>query len=426
MSSLAAALRVWWQPLAEVARAFSLRTRLIIFFGPIYFGLAFRYLNITTIGAVLALTPLALVVVLSFVRDKGVGKYPTSFLVFATLAWAVMLLAINIVNVPKSLYHDEPLLTEAALDGVARGQNPYTMNFRGTIVDTWGGHGNQAGYIRGLYPGWDHYVYLPGILVSSLPVYALVKPLTGWYDQRLVYALAYIALMTVGWQALKKSPIREPLMLAFFLSPSFSALFIGFNDVVMVVFLLWAVMMLSTPWLYAATGLYAFALLSKQSAIFSLPFLIPIFFARAKSLKINAIKLVVVFLAVAMVLVGPFALRSFSGFFDDTVKFFFTASYPITGEGFSRLLLLLGVVRRDDNYPFWIFQLAAVLPTLVIALRQLRRSWTPPRALLATAATVAVASFFSRYFHPSHAHAIILLATGAYLVGEAERSRASV
>ena len=83
---------------------------------------------------------------------------------------------------PRGSYsHDGGVLqTEATIDFLLQGKNPYREDYTATPMATWG----HPDFRTALY----HYPYLPWTFVFSAPFY-LVGQVVGFYDQRIVYLL---------------------------------------------------------------------------------------------------------------------------------------------------------------------------------------------------------------------------------------------
>lgn len=406
----------------ELAEQFSLRSWLLLFFGPTFFGASHRYLGTGSVGSVALLAVLGAIVVLSLLSDRGMVRWPGAWFTYAGLCWVVLLLAVNVINVPKHQFHDEVLLTESALSGITHGVDPYAMDFHNTIVERWVGHAGMSGYLNGEYPNWSHYVYFPGLLAVSLPPYVVLHGLFGWYDQRLVYLITLIILMIAFSRALRRSPVRDALLIAFFLNPFFSTMFIGFNDIVAITALVLTALSFRRKKPYTSAVLFGFSLVSKQIMVLSIPFFLFLLVKSAKASRRSPFIVLATAGTTAAAIIAPFFLWSPNAFIDDTVKFFQNA-YPIAGEGFSKLLLLAGAVQPDSSYPFLALQLAFTVPVVVLLFRWLQRAWSPRRAMFATVLALLPMEFFSRYFQPSHAATLILLALAGFLIPDGSEER---
>lgn len=430
---------MWMNPMPEASRyirdsfveAFrwlrrvSIRSWILVFFGPLFALLAAWIGRIPASVVAVAAAPLVTVIVASVaadVRRKPFGTWLTK----AVVAWAIAYVAVSIIAVPKHNLHDELLITQVAMEKISDGEDPYGANYRGTIVDLWTGHELRLSYVNGVYPGWDHYVYLPGFFAVSYPVYLIVHGLTGAYDQRIVYLIAYAALTVGAWMSLKRSPIREPLTLVFVLNPFFMNVTYGFNDLLPIALFAVTGYLMAHKKLFAAAVCYGLMLATKQTMALTIPFMIPAFIHTAATMKRSAVPMLAAVAATAALVILPFFLWSPSRFFNDTVSFFFSSTaYPIHGEGLSGLLKTAGLVTENQYFPFWIFQIFATLPLAAYFMRRTLRSPDLHEPFFGSAVTIGVLWFFSRYFLTSHAHGIILLLALSFIISESQRSYAS-
>ena len=125
----------------------------------------------------------------------------------------------------------------------------------------------------------------------------------------------------------------------------------------------------------------------------------------------------------------PFLVWDAYAFWDDVVLYNAGASawsYPVSGIGFSSLLLWLGVIPyRTAEFPFWIFEIAAAIPVAVITIRRLAADPTLPRIAYGYALTLLAFLFFGRYFQPSYLGYIAAAVTPALFLAGA-RARPAV
>ncbi len=402
----------------------SFRSWILVFFGPLFALLTAWIGRIPAVVAAAVSVPMVMTVVASVIADVRRKPFGT-WLTKAAVAWAIAYVAVSIVAVPKHKLHDELLITQVAMEKISSGEDPYGADYRGTIVDRWTGHDLKLSYVNGVYPGWDHYVYLPGFFAVSYPVYLVVHGLTGAYDQRIVYLMAYAALTIGTWMSLKRSPVREPLTLVFALNPFFMNVTYGFNDLLPIALFALTGFLMAHKKPFAAAVCYGLALATKQTMALTIPFMIPAFIHTAATMKRSVMPMLAVAAAAAAVVVLPFFLWSPSRFFNDTVGFFFSSTaYPIHGEGLSGLLKRAGLVTESQYFPFWIFQVAATLPLVGYFMRRTLRSSDLREPFFGAAVTIGVLWFFSRYFLTSHAHGIILLIALSFIISESQRTHA--
>jgi len=410
---------------AEVFRRLSnvsMRSWILLFLGPMYTFFGTWMSGISTTIRIVSSIPLVMVIGWSLFADV-VKKPSGTWITKIVMAWVILFIAMTIVVVPKDRLHDELLLTEASLQKITSGVDPYAADFRGTVVDQWYGHPTHESYVNGVYPAWDHYVYLPGFFVISIPFYAVAHGVAGWYDQRLIYLLAYAAILAGAWTQLRKSPIREPLTVILALNPFLTTASYGFNDLLPVMLLMITGLALAKKRTYLAAGAYGLALATKQTMLLTVPFLLPPFIRIVRDTSRSLTRAVSIVFGVMAAVIVPFLLWSSWNMYDDTVRFFYGSSaYPVSGEGISAILLKIGVVKADQYYPFWLLQLVIAVPLMVVFWRWARRQSSLTGPFLAATGAISVFWFFSRYFLPAHAYVIILLVIISFVIGEAQRS----
>ena len=110
-----------------------------------------------------------------------------------------------------------------------------------------------------------------------------------------------------------------------------------------------------------------------------------------------------VFLLVAFV---PFLINDFAAFYDDVVRYNAGGAawtYPISGMGFSAILLALGLIPyRQADFPFALIEIAVAAP---IAAWWFIRLWQRPTIatlLAGYALTLLAFLFFGRYFQGNY------------------------
>jgi hypothetical protein len=127
------------------------------------------------------------------------------------------------------------------------------------------------------------------------------------------------------------------------------------------------------------------------------------------------------FLAVTFM---PFLINDFAAFYDDVVNYNAGGAawtYPISGMGFSALLLAFGVIPFPQaDFPFAAIEIAVAMP---IALWWMWRLWKQPTlATLLTGYALSLLAFlfFGRYFQGNYLGYILAVATPVlFLTAEA-------
>jgi len=79
-----------------------------------------------------------------------------------------------------------------------------------------------------------------------------------------------------------------------------------------------------------------------------------------------------------------------------------TLAYTLGAEFAGAVLLLLGLVHRQDYFPFGLFQAAAIAAAAWFGLRALLARPTARRWMVAYVALFFALAFFARYFNDSH------------------------
>ncbi len=120
----------------------------------------------------------------------------------------------------------------------------------------------------------------------------------------------------------------------------------------------------------------------------------------------------------------PFLVHDLGAFWDDVVSYNSGGaawSYPISGLGFSAVLLATGVVTYpQEGFPFWAFELLAAAPIAVWALVRLRRAPRIDTLLLGYALTLLAFGYFGRYFNGNHLGFIVAVAAPVPFLRAAE------
>ena len=102
----------------------------------------------------------------------------------------------------------------------------------------------------------------------------------------------------------------------------------------------------------------------------------------------------------------PFLVNDFGAFYDDVVRYNAGGAawtYPISGMGFSALLLSIGVIPyRQADFPFAAIELAVATPIAIWWLVRLWRNPTIPTLLAGYALTLLAFLFFGRYFQGNY------------------------
>ncbi|MBI4092577.1 MAG: DUF2029 domain-containing protein [Candidatus Kerfeldbacteria bacterium] len=409
-------------PLKEVLAPTSARTWVLFFFGSLMAWLAFPFLRVAAFSMIALSLPLMVALMVSVISDYSGQPRSHAWIVALAIGWMVMLVSISLARLPKR-NSDEALLTEVALQGMTQGINPYSRDYRGTQLDTWVGDLREFG---GVHPVATRYIYLPGHLVLSMPFYVILKKISGWYDQRVVYLAAYLMLVGLSWWSLRVSPLRDPLVLSLALNPFLFFVFNGFNDLLVLSLLSVAGFAMATRRLSAAAVILGLAIATKQSAWVLAPFFLLALHQAGQSKWSSTLRCVAITVGVALLVLLPFVIWSPADFYDDTIRYFTSGSpFSNAGEGISGLLRAISP-NSPGPFPFWTWQVFFSLPIVVTLLWRSRIRPSTQKYFFFSALALSAAWFFSRYFLPAHMSVIIILITLSFLIGEVERTNKSL
>jgi hypothetical protein len=214
----------------------------------------------------------------------------------------------------------------------------------------------------------------------------------------------------------------------------------GRNDFFVLLFIFSGIVLLQRERRTLGSLAIAAAAAAKLHALFLLPFLAVWLVATRKPRTVGeaarALRPTVpalVFLAITFV---PFWVNDWNAFYDDVVRYNAGGAawtYPISGMGFSALLLWLGIIPyRQADFPFAAIEIAVAVPIAVVTLYRLWQRPTIARLLAGYALTLLAFLFFGRYFQGNYlgyiaavASAIPFLASGSAKAGERRRRAAA-
>src|SRR5437870_3724654 len=193
----------------------------------------------------------------------------------------------------------------------------------------------------------------------------------------------------------------------------------GRNDFFVLLFLFAGVALLMRERRTAASLAFAAAGAAKLHALIVLPFVAMYLVATRKprTLREAVAALAPTWPAAIFLLATfvPFLVNDFGAFYDDVVRYNAGGAawtYPISGMGFSALLLSMGVIPyRQADFPFAAIEIAVATP---IAAWWLLRLWQRPTIatlLAGYALTLLAFLFFGRYFQGNYLGLIVAVFT---------------
>ena len=329
------------------------------------------------------------------------------FVVIPTIASIVL----RETGKPYTYIHDGAIMIEEAGRKLLHGQNPYVADYLDTPLFYWPMVNNPALY---------HLTYFPSLFLVTTPFVWLFDRAGVFWDQRYLYLPAFVATCAVAPLIVRGAARRLSLAALVGLNPQlFPFVVEGRNDFFVLLFLFGGIVLLQRERRTLAGLAIAAAAAAKLHALFILPFLIVYLVATRRPRTIRAALVALRPLIPAALLLAvtfvPFLLNDWNAFYDDVVRYNAGGAawtYPISGVGFSALLLALGIIEfRQADFPFAVIEIAVAGPIAAWALLRLWRAPTIPLLLGGYALTLLAFLFFGRYFQGNYLGYILAVAT---------------
>lgn len=340
-------------------------------------------------------------------RAIHLGAIVVAFVIAPTIASMVL----RATGKPYTYIHDGALMIEWAARKLLSGQNPYVADYLDTPLFYWPMVNNPALY---------HLTYFPFLYLVTVPLVWLFDAVGLFWDERLLYVPAFVATLAVAPFLLKRPEHRLALVAAVALNPQlFPFVVEGRNDFFVLFFLFAGIALLQRERRAWGSLAIAAAAAAKLHAMFILPFVVVWLVATRRPRSMGALGAALrpllpaaLFLAVTFV---PFLVNDLAAFYDDVVRYNAGGAawtYPISGMGFSALLLALGVIEyRQADFPFAAIELAVAAPVGLWWMRKLWREPTLATLLTGYALSLLAFLFFGRYFQGNYLGYILAVAT---------------
>jgi hypothetical protein len=354
-------------------------------------------------------------------RVMHIAAIVAAFVVVPTLASIVL----RETGKPYTYIHDGALMVEWAARKLLMGQNPYVADYLDTPLYYWPMVNNPALY---------HLTYFPFLFLITTPFVWLFDKVGLFWDQRYLYLPAYLATLAVVPFIAKKVENRLALVALVALNPQlFPFVVEGRNDFFVLLFLFAGIALLQRERRSLGPLAIAIAAAAKLHAVFIMPFVAVWLLATRRPSTLRdawdtlwrPLWPATLFLLITFL---PFLMNDFAALYDDVVRYNAGGAawtYPISGMGFSALLLALGIIEfRQADFPFAVIEVAVATP---IALWWLWKLWRRPSlATLLTgyALTLLAFLFFGRYFQGNYLGYILAVATPVlFLRAEAQPAK---
>lgn len=327
---------------------------------------------------------------------------------------------------PYTYIHDGALMIEEAARKLLAGHNPYAADYLDTPLYYWPMVNNPALY---------HLTYFPFLFLVTVPFVWLFDHVGIFWDQRYLYLPAFIGTLAIVPFLVRRTEHRLALVALVGLNPQlFPFVVEGRNDFFVLLFLFAGVALLQRERRTLSSLAIAAAAAAKLHALFLLPFLVVYLVATRKPRTIGAaLRALTPLIPAAVFLLvtfAPFLVNDWNAFYDDVVRYNAGGAawtYPISGMGFSALLLALGIIAfRQADFPFAVIEIAVATPIALYTMYRLWREPTIARMLIGYSLTLLAFLFFGRYFQGNYLGYIVAVASAApFLIAEQRPSRKS-
>jgi hypothetical protein len=260
-------------------------------------------------------------------------------------------------------------------------------------------------------PALYHLTYFPFMFLVTGPFVWLFDHAGIVWDQRYLYLPAYVGTLVLVPFIVQGAARRLAMTAAIALNPQlFPFVVEGRNDFFVLLFLFGGLALLMRERRMASSLAFAAAGAAKLHALIFLPFVVVYLVATKRPRNVReAIAALVPTWPAALLLLAtfvPFLVNDFAAFYDDVVRYNAGGAawtYPISGMGFSALLLSLGLIPyRQADFPFAAMEIAVATP---IAAWWFIRLWQRPTIatlLAGYALTLLAFLFFGRYFQGNY------------------------
>jgi hypothetical protein len=357
------------------------------------------------------------------------GKWILVAIAVGVIALAPLLMNILLrqQSAPYLYAHDGMLQTEAAVQLVLTGKNPYVETYYQTPMAL------APFDVKGISvnPALEHFAYLPLTFLLPLPFQAL---LGSGFDLRYMHLVFFLLMLMAATRLTQNPQKRLLLVMALGLNPLFvGPLVEGRNDVMVLSWLIFTWVLLQRGKITASAITLALACGTKHPAVVFVPFYF--FYLSQRGTWRERVKRVqrpfLIWAGLTALIIIPWFLMNPPAFVDDTVSYLngtSAVSYPISGFSFGMLLVSLGLLPSNTTqFPFGVLQIAIGLPVGFVVLR---RQWLQPNlpaAIAGFAILLFISQFFSRIFNDNYLGLIIsLMASAALMDGEATRTPTSI
>lgn len=329
-----------------------------------------------------------------------------------------MVMALRHVALPSQFAHDGGvLMAEQAVKWLLEGKNVYEQDFRGTLV--------TEAYPDG--PGTSHYPYLPFAFVPSVPVYLVTMNLWGWFDERIIYLIAFGAILALAPFIARERGDKLALLALLGLNPVLANdMIYGFNDMLVVGLMVAAAASYRMRAFWLGSVFVGLAAATKGTVWAILPFVV-LFLWQGRHRRLwELAKPLIPLTVAAAIFILPFAIWNLPAMYEDTISYNSGAAIkdglPIKGWGLAAFVVATGqVTDLFAPYSFAIFEALFALPVIIALLWRQWRSNTLAALFANFGISLFLVAYFSRTMNPNYiGFALAMLAIGFFGVQRPE------
>lgn len=353
-----------------------------------------------------------------------------SFIVTLTVVIpTINLVAARHYTGPSTYAHDGAVVqTEEAVKFLLKGENPYSITYENTPVRDavnpviWERYGLKENPV--LY----HFPYPPLTFLASIPLYTVFTTTMGWYDQRFIYLILFVATLILAYKLSEDAVSKLSIVIVLALNPfAVPGMKEGMNDILLLFWIIAIVYLLKVNRTILASSALAIACGSKQMAWVMVPFFFMYLYTVRKTWIREFLfsKEMAAFAAVTICIFLPFLIWDSHALISDILSFHSGKTehpYPLrgdTGYGIANLVLHLGLVDSPTSYfPFALFQVLFIFPILGWLLFKQVKENSIHQMLINYTLTLFVFLFFGRYMASNYIGFILSILAVSYFFQE--------
>ena len=229
----------------------------------------------------------------------------------------------RLMTKPYYYVHDNPIQMEEAVKMVLAGKDPYGADYSNTPMGQFS-YGTPVYDFAGtpepsdtkINPALHHTVSLPFGIIAVIPWYIAWDALFYWFDARIVYLVAYLALITIAAFLVPKAN-RIDFVPLFALNPLLGSFVIeGHNDTLVMVLVVATLVLAQRKKFVLSAIPLGLAVATKQSSWpFALIYTMYVWMLVRKTSRVAWVYMVGLAVGIALICIAPFFLLESKGIY---------------------------------------------------------------------------------------------------------------